>query len=221
MRLADLRSEAKYACSVKQTQWEVNTQPNQGWCEYHTSEVKVANKEHAVTLLHITNVNFNSNPWNKHLVQVESFGKATRLVYKAKAVTDRPKVMCNASQNIKSLTRGLPSRGKVRSLGYVGSFLFEYSSADSLCAIGSVLGQETEAANNLLRMVSAPGSQPTLVSKAVATSACRRVMDIPVDTFPANESQMYAVRELRPGLDVIHGPPGTGKSTTIWHIINS
>ena len=217
MRLADLRSEAKYACSVKQTQWEVNTQPNQGWCEYHTSEMKVANKEHAVILLHVKNVNFNSDPWNNHLVQVESFGKAI-LVYKAKDVTG---TQGHVQVKISSLGRGLPSRGKVRSLGYVGSFLFEYSSADSLCAIGSVLGQETEAANILLRMVSAPGSQPTLVSKAVATSACRRVMDIPVDTIPANESQMCAVRELRPGLDVIHGPPGTGKSTTIWHIINS
>jgi len=179
--------------------------------------MKVANKEHAVILLHVKNVNFNSDPWNNHLVQVESFGKAI-LVYKAKDVTG---TQGHVQVKISSLGRGLPSRGKVRSLGYVGSFLFEYSSADSLCAIGSVLGQETEAANNLLRMVSAPGSQPTLVSKAVATSACRRVMDIPVDTFPANESQMYAVRELRPGLDVIHGPPGTGKSTTIWHIINS
>jgi superfamily I DNA/RNA helicase len=39
--------------------------------------------------------------------------------------------------------------------------------------------------------------------------------------IPLNESQMDAVVNLEPGLDIIHGPPGTGKSTTIWHIINS
>lgn len=41
------------------------------------------------------------------------------------------------------------------------------------------------------------------------------------DKVPINEYQQRAVRDLRGGLDVIHGPPGTGKSTTVFHIIDS
>ena len=36
-----------------------------------------------------------------------------------------------------------------------------------------------------------------------------------------NASQREAVRAIAPGLSLIHGPPGTGKSTTILHIIAS
>jgi superfamily II DNA or RNA helicase len=41
------------------------------------------------------------------------------------------------------------------------------------------------------------------------------------DKVPINEYQQRAVRDLRGGLDIIHGPPGTGKSTIVFHIINS
>ena len=36
-----------------------------------------------------------------------------------------------------------------------------------------------------------------------------------------NACQRDAVRAIAPGLSLIHGPPGTGKSTTILHIIAS
>lgn len=36
---------------------------------------------------------------------------------------------------------------------------------------------------------------------------------------PVNAGQRAAVAGLRGGLSCIHGPPGTGKSTTIFHII--
>jgi len=38
---------------------------------------------------------------------------------------------------------------------------------------------------------------------------------------PINAGQQAAVEGLRGGLGIIHGPPGTGKSTTIFHIIES
>lgn len=37
--------------------------------------------------------------------------------------------------------------------------------------------------------------------------------------MPLNDGQRKAVEGLGPGLSIIHGPPGTGKSTTIFHII--
>ena len=41
------------------------------------------------------------------------------------------------------------------------------------------------------------------------------------DVVPINEGQRAAVEALRGGLNIIHGPPGTGKSTTIFHMIES
>ncbi len=38
---------------------------------------------------------------------------------------------------------------------------------------------------------------------------------------PVNEGQLQAVTGLQGGLNMIHGPPGTGKSTTIFHIIDA
>eukprot|EP00854_Cymbomonas_tetramitiformis_P008075 gene8075-9591_t len=44
----------------------------------------------------------------------------------------------------------------------------------------------------------------------------------PLDTnFPINDSQRMAVDSLRNVVEKIHGPPGTGKSSTIYHIIHS
>jgi predicted ATPase with chaperone activity len=41
------------------------------------------------------------------------------------------------------------------------------------------------------------------------------------DVVPINEGQRAAVEALLGGLNIIHGPPGTGKSTTIFHMIES
>lgn len=41
------------------------------------------------------------------------------------------------------------------------------------------------------------------------------------EEVPANASQRAAVESLRGGLSIIHGPPGTGKSTTIFHLIDA
>jgi hypothetical protein len=38
---------------------------------------------------------------------------------------------------------------------------------------------------------------------------------------PVNEGQRQAVVGLQGGLNIIHGLPGTGKSTTIFHIIDA
>lgn len=41
------------------------------------------------------------------------------------------------------------------------------------------------------------------------------------DSVPVNPGQRAAVAGLRGGLGIIHGPPGTGKSTTIFHVVEA
>ncbi|CAJ1397165.1 unnamed protein product [Effrenium voratum] len=41
------------------------------------------------------------------------------------------------------------------------------------------------------------------------------------EMLPINEDQQLAVRSLTHRVELIHGPPGTGKSTTIFHILNN
>ena len=39
--------------------------------------------------------------------------------------------------------------------------------------------------------------------------------------MPYNEDQARAVKSLRNRVELIHGPPGTGKSTTIFHVLSA
>lgn len=39
--------------------------------------------------------------------------------------------------------------------------------------------------------------------------------------MPFNDDQAAAVRSLSQRVELIHGPPGTGKSTTIFHVLSS
>ncbi|CAM9700327.1 unnamed protein product, partial [Sphacelaria rigidula] len=97
---------------------------------------------------------------------------------------------------------------RVRSLGYVGSFLREYSSAADLLA--------GARSSPLLSVVTAPGQHQGEGTFVPADDAA-----IDSSRVPLNSTQRRAVTSLSGGLDIIIGPPGTGKSTTIWHIINS
>lgn len=143
--------------------------------------------------------NFKTEPWVRHAVQFEG-NTAPALV-----------VMCNdgASDYETYITvagahghGGVPSRTlysqtRVRSLGYVGSFLREYgSAADLLCGVRS---------SRLLAAVAAPGP-----GKHAAGGTFVPVEDITIDTscVPLNSTQRRAVANLSGGLDSIVGPPG-------------
>eukprot|EP00887_Chlorella_sp_A99_P000604 scaffold5.g604.t1 len=53
---------------------------------------------------------------------------------------------------------------------------------------------------------------------AAARSSCGTLL---YDKVDANDCQVDAVARLRGGLSVIHGPPGSGKSTTVYHIFDA
>ncbi|CAM9392503.1 unnamed protein product, partial [Ectocarpus sp. 12 AP-2014] len=103
---------------------------------------------------------------------------------------------------------------RVRSLGYVGSFLREYGSAAELL--------RRDESDSLLTAVAAPG-QCTLPSSSGAGTFLPRgqVRTLDTSSVPLNATQKDAVLSLTGGLDLVVGPPGTGKSTTIYHIIES
>ncbi|CAM9230500.1 unnamed protein product, partial [Ascophyllum nodosum] len=109
------------------------------------------------------------------------------------------------------------SRTFVRSLGYVGSFLREYGSAADL--LDSL---KKGRRNALLETVCAPGQRASAGyaqrGSFVPSSA---VGNLDTSHVPLNETQREAVMRLTGGLDIIVGPPGTGKSTTIHHIIDA
>jgi len=111
------------------------------------------------------------------------------------------------------LNSAWPEEGRIRSLGYVGSFLLQYEGVKALSSCNA----ETES---LVRQILKPirlGGETQVVPSYHPTE--RRTID--ASCYPISPSQCEAVLGLQPGLEIIHGPPGTGKSTTIWHIINS
>jgi hypothetical protein len=143
----------------------------------------------------IPNADFAKSSLSQHIIQLEDVDTL---------------VMCTFSKDnvmaVKGLGSKLPLRGRVRSLGYVGSFALQYSACSQLLEEGD---------NPLTKMILDPSIQYNGPSTYRSSKVCL------VTKVPCNETQQEAVINLRPGLDVIHGPPGTGKSTTIWHIINS
>lgn len=84
-----------------------------------------------------------------------------------------------------------------------------------------LVSKETTGSSTLPYSSSSSSSSLPESATRTTSSSLRTVDKFDVSTIPINNSQQTAVSNLRPGLDVIHGPPGTGKSTTIWHIINS
>ena len=98
-------------------------------------------------------------------------------------------------------------KGQVRSLGYIGSHLLQFSSVSRLTL------------STLVKMVLNPRVCEDL--KGGDSFFPIRVEDLKDQKTPINDSQIEALMSLKGGLEVIHGPPGTGKSTTIWHIVNS
>jgi hypothetical protein len=105
--------------------------------------------------------------------------------------------------------------GRLRSLGFIGSHLLAYESAQ-------ILRQPTGTGHSpLLEQVAAPAPPKR---KARGSSGGTLLPSANVDGLdPAvvNPLQREAVRGVKPGLSLIHGPPGTGKSTTIFHLIAS
>lgn len=143
--------------------------------------------------------NFKTDPWTRHALQFDGEIIPTLVVSCRDGPTDHQTFLTIAGTGIGGRD-GMPrcSPGlhtRVRSLGYVGSFLREYSSAaDLLAGVRS---------SSLLPAVAAPGhhlGEGTFVPVDDAVFESTRV--------PLNKTQLRAVRSLGGGLDIVVGPPG-------------
>lgn len=145
--------------------------------------------------------NFTTDPWSRHLVQLEG-QNIPAFVITCKC----------ASDHVATLSFMEPIRGvsgiRVRSLGYVGSFIREYESAARLLRF--------KATNNeLLKIVSSPGRKDTPEGGSFVPVTSIRNID--TSRVPLSTAQSKAVLALNGGLDIIVGPPGDGDNLTLIH----
>eukprot|EP00755_Sulcionema_specki_P021259 Sspe_Gene.73846::Locus_45000_Transcript_1_2_Confidence_0.667_Length_5142::g.73846::m.73846 len=118
------------------------------------------------------------------------------------------------------------SHKKVHMFAYIGSHLLELSAIESFSKVmlnpetNRIEGLENDRSANVLRSILDPAQE----------FPGRWQHDSPLDPSQAtpkpypnakklNESQRVVLDSLKNCLEVIHGPPGTGKSTTISHLI--
>lgn len=93
--------------------------------------------------------NFKQEPWSRHLVQFEGQTAPALVVVCGDGATDHQAFLVVASGGGGVPARSQSLRTRVRSLGYVGSFLREYGSAAEL--------RKNASSNALLLTVAAPG----------------------------------------------------------------
>ncbi|CAM9548406.1 unnamed protein product, partial [Choristocarpus tenellus] len=163
--------------------------------------------------------NFNTDPWTRHALQFKGVSTPALCVFCEEGRSTNVGVLTVAKSG--ACIESLRMCTMVRSLGYVGSFLKEYSSA-ALLLTGALRNQA------LLEVVARPGDNKNVVGTFIQTpsavgngsSSCGTI-HLDTAKTPANESQKAALLALSGSLDIIIGPPGTGKSTTIWHILNT
>ncbi|CAE7362521.1 SETX [Symbiodinium natans] len=104
------------------------------------------------------------------------------------------------------LRGGSVRSGQVRSLGYIGSFLAEYSAALELQRC-----KPTDVTNPMKAILEPKVDLPGDFARRPVNAAL----------VPVNPSQRAAIEGLKYALEKIQGPPGTGKSTTIFHILDA
>ncbi|KAL4439787.1 hypothetical protein ABPG75_002788 [Micractinium tetrahymenae] len=151
------------------------------------------------------------DPWVKHLVHVketDSFHVA-KLAKRDEETRDDILVLL---PTVEGASAG--RRCHMRSLGYTGSFLLAYSSAQ---ALRHQLHTSTLPPSACLLLELAANPRRQLGGGGGGTLQVGPLHLLP--DVPVNAGQRAAVEGLGPGLSVIHGPPGTGKSTTIFHIV--
>lgn len=149
--------------------------------------------------------NFKQDPWSRHLIQFEGESVAALAVVCGDGATDHQAFLAVAS----GAGGGVPARSqylttRVRTLGYVGSFLREYGSAAEL--------RERHGDDNdlLLAVAAPPGGCGLLPGSLEGTFVPRGdVRALDTSSVPLNSTQREAVLKLTGGLDLIVGPPGT------------
>eukprot|EP00798_Chlamydomonas_sp_ICE-L_P003375 gene3375-13409_t len=207
LKSMQLHSSAEYFLAMQEGRMEAHLQGRASWRKYSTRQGKAQ--------LRVEGVDFEDEPWVKSLLEVQGCGYAI-FAYSSNAPEG---VRTFGFCNIKPQDAEIPKEGYVRCLGYVGSHIMEFSSAGRML---SKMPAPGSASRWLLEAVASPGTHPSSGTPPhVSTLLMGRKIIIHNGKVPVNQAQEHAVRHLRPGLDTIHGPPGTGKSTTIYHIVAS
>lgn len=151
--------------------------------------------------------NFVTDPWSRHVIQVEGETVPALVVLCTEGYTKHQAFLMIASARgfgrggVPVRSRGLKTR--VRSLGYVGPFLQQYGKAAQLVKGGD---------NRLLDAIASPGRQ-TGVRGPGGTFVPADVGALDTSRVPLNPAQRVAVLKLSGGLDIVVGPPGRILST--------
>lgn len=147
---------------------------------------------------------FENDPWSRHAVQFQGFEVPAIVKVCAPAGgKESAKLILYSPHGYKATPKKSDHLfTRVRSLGYVGSFLREYDSTVRLfsgLAVSSLLPVVASPSGTIHghRNVTGNGTFVDVNSGSLKTS-----------TVPLNEAQRRAVRSLRGGLDIIVGPPG-------------
>lgn len=155
--------------------------------------------------------NFEVEPWSRHAIQFEGNTVPSLATVCIDGPSKHQAYLVVASAH-RIGNGGVPARSRdlytrVRSLGYVGAFLREYSSVVTLL--------QRNDDSDLLRVVAAPSQQESGsgASKGTFVPAVH-VGSLDTSRVPLNTSQRDAVMKLNGGLDIIVGPPGNVKLCT-------
>lgn len=141
--------------------------------------------------------NFRSDPWSRHVVQFQGFVVPAIVKACFDGASEHHATLVITSP-VGSYAMPKKSRGLeccIRSLGYVGSYLREYSSAKQLLS-GYIMSP-------LLPKIACPSMGGT-----IGTFVPFNTASLDMAKVPLNPGQRRAVEELRGGLDIIVGPPG-------------
>eukprot|EP00798_Chlamydomonas_sp_ICE-L_P003371 gene3371-13404_t len=197
-----LHSSAEYFVATQEGRMEAHLQGRASWRKY--SIIMGRNEE---LQFRINGVDFEDEPWGKALLEVQGCGYA---IFATKSYAPEG-VRTFGFCNFEPQGAEIPRAGYIRCLVYVGSYMMEFSSAGKML---SKMPDPGSASRWLLEAVASPGTHPS-------PGTPPHVATLIMGPCIINGDKEHAVRHLRPGLDTIHGPPGTGKSTTIYHIVAS
>lgn len=144
---------------------------------------------------------FEEESWSKHAVQFEGRGVPV-IVCRCDPVQSMGKnnsAILHISTVVGDVhaSASLPSKTRVRSLGYVGSFLTQYGSAAEVL--------KSPGCGDLVNRVAALRAPGEANGSTLVPFRADPRMD---PRFPINATQRSTVENLRGGLDIIVGPPG-------------
>lgn len=220
-------TQSEFKASIQQGASEADRRQDSGWLPVMCRVKILADKTTKVSFLVDGTPNgekvnsghdFKLEPWSRHAIQFEG-NKVPALVAVCvpEPTAGQAVIMIASTQGIEE---GVPRswstscRTRVRSLGYVGSFIREYcSAADLLSGVRH---------SPLLGVVAAPRKQRG--GPAGSTFSLADINALDTSTVPLNIPQRNAVLNLTGGLDIVVGPPGMsntvgGRQSAPHHVV--